>query len=184
MEAPDTTPAVLAAKPAALLHIENIIMDLPHNGAWQERPRQGITDITIHHSASGVSEKASSMANWHIVGKKWPGIAYHFLVYHDGRVYQTNPIKSLTFHNGFNNRAALGICLVGNFTKRPPTAEQLFMTQLLCLALRVELPNLHYCTGHGEYKNGSLCPGHFLRMEAFRESVGMKISPRARFPRL
>lgn len=167
-----------ATQPAAF-EVINMLDLLPRVGEWPQRPLEGITDITMHHSCGSLRETVEYMARVHISAKKYPGIAYHFVICPDGRTLQCNPVRACTLHNGFNNEAALGICLIGNFEKAPPTPAQITAAQHLCLALKCELPALLYCTGHGEYKGHLVCPGRLFPLAAFRDMVGLPVSPAA-----
>jgi N-acetyl-anhydromuramyl-L-alanine amidase AmpD len=65
------------------------------------------------------------------------------------------------------NTEGIGICLVGNFDRQPPTAAQMTSLEILVLALsrRYEIP-LDRIVGHGELKN-TQCPGRLFPMEKF-----------------
>lgn len=158
------------------LKISNISGKLPTNGAWKKRPISGITDITIHHSAGPTTQNSTDFANYHI-SKGWPGIAYHFVIYPNGYIEQTNELDRLTWHNGYNNTQAIGIVNVGNFEYDKPTSAQVQNTMMLVDKLKRENPQIKYLNGHGEYVPGhTQCPGRYLQneMDYVRNKTGLK----------
>ena len=153
---------------------------LPRIGRWKIRPFAHIIDITIHHSGAPV-QSAATIAAWHTVGKKYPGIAYHYLVYPDGRVYQCSDDIEITWHNGYCNTDSIGICLVGNFELAPPPEAQWNAAAELCNELAHKYPSIQSVTGHREYKGTTLCPGKYFDMQAFRACTTIaKKHPRAK----
>lgn len=161
------------------IQIVDLIERVRRKASWPTRPVEGITDITIHHTAGNPLDTADQIAGYHIEEKKWPGIAYHFLVYRDGGVYQVNPVAAYSYHNGYNNRVALGICMVGNYEEEMPWPAQLDAVVALVQALRVQYPNIEHLNGHKEYKNATLCPGKFTDLNTLRIRTGLnnRLSP-------
>lgn len=89
--------------------------------AWQK--------IIVHHSGGADSNGADtkSIARFHVRQKGWAAIGYHAVVeLYAGRylVFDGRPTTQEGSHAKFQNRVALGICLVGDFTREPPPAEQ------------------------------------------------------------
>lgn len=161
--------------------IENVSRALPRTGVWRTRPISAITDITVHHSATPTSGTPWSFATFHTRsrfrgGKGWPQIGYHYVISAEGKIYQCLPLDAHSNHNGFNNRNAVGICLVGNFEEHDVPAVQMEALVWLINDLKVfvpngtdvALPNLKYLMGHREYKGGTLCPGKNLPIEPLR----------------
>lgn len=170
-------PGVLAAIAAIYyikkIKINNIASKLPRSYQWPERSLSEIDDITIHHSASGPETSAYDFARWHISEKGWPGIGYHFVIDPNGTINQTNPLSSYSYHNGYDNKGAVGVCLVGNFNNYPPTPEQQKSLIKLIRYLKGRL-NIKTLTGHKEYPNSSTaCPGLNLNTEYFRIKSGL-----------
>jgi hypothetical protein len=171
-------------------NVEYVADKLPRRGPWPRRAVQGITDITIHHTAA--SEKTcAQIARAHLGRHKesgksktspWPGIAYHFVVFADGTAYQTQPLWAWSYHNGYNNKVAVAVTMAGNFELAPPTLEQLEATMVICEGLKALLPGLRHCMGHREYEGATLCPGKHIDMTAFRQRLGLGLHPRARRP--
>lgn len=141
--------------------IEYIVNKLTKNGNWENRSLYGVTDITVHHSATPSTATAESFARYHVNSKGWAGIGYHFVIKADGTIQQTNDVVSWSYHNGFNNKNAIGVCLVGNFDQSYPTNEQIKSLEWLIKDLMNDskLPNLKYVMGHKEYAGATSCPG-------------------------
>lgn len=154
--------------------IKDITNKLPKNGSWGYRPMIGITDITLHHTASGPEWRPERLANLHIKDRKWPGIAYHFLIYEDGQIYQTNKIESRTYHNGYNNTKAIGISMVGNYETSYPTKKQIDSVEYLCKKLKKDIKSITRLIGHKEYPGASTaCPGGNVNISTFRDLCGL-----------
>jgi N-acetylmuramoyl-L-alanine amidase len=131
--------------------------------------------IVIHHSASDAGS-AAQFDQFHR-RKGWDGLAYHFVIdngkggpdghlevgtrwstqkhgAHAGHLPSADPEARNCF-----NEFGIGICLVGNVDKRPPTQAQLETLSRLVDALRTEfdIPANHIL-GHTHVK-GTACPG-------------------------
>ncbi len=105
------------------------------------RPEVPLRDwefIVLHHTATEMGDVAAinreHQQRKDSSGAHWRGIAYHFLI-GNGRGMQDGAIEP-TFrwteqsdgaHAGSlkHNERGIGICLVGNFNKTPPTRKQL-----------------------------------------------------------
>jgi len=160
--------------------IRNLRGKLTVNGnGWPSRPLSGVTDITVHHTGGGPSETIEGIARYHASkrtsrGTLWKGIAYHFAI-KGGKIYQTNDLTALSYHNGFNNSRAIGIAVLGNYDLRGPSDADLNALKWLIQTLKLnkELTALNRLVGHREYKNGTVCPGRFFPLDQLRQDVGM-----------
>lgn len=153
---------------------------LPVNGnGWPLRNLAIITDITVHHTGGGASETIQGIARYHASkrtssGTLWKGIAYHFCIT-DGKIYQTNDLAAISYHNGFNNTKAIGITILGNYDLRAPSAKDMEALKWLIQTLKMnkELTGLYRLVGHKEYRNRTVCPGRFFPLEELRQDVKM-----------
>lgn len=135
--------------------------------------------IVVHHSATPKAT-VEAIRRYH-VGIGFEGVGYHFVINNgqapgtaDGEVTPTRrwleqrrgAHARIAGHPEYNG-AGIGICLVGNFEKEPPTAKQMVALErlVLTLAQRYDIP-LHSIVGHGELKN-TKCPGRLFPMESF-----------------
>lgn len=152
--------------------IIDISGSLKKNGNWPLRDPSQITDITIHHSATADTATPESFARYHVDTKGWPGIGYHFVITPAGTIFQTNPVTANSYHNGYNNSVAIGICLIGNFDETTVPAAQMKAARWLVSYLQKKY-GIIYLNSHKEYKNATSCPGRNVDMTAFRKETGL-----------
>ena len=127
--------------------------------------------IVLHHTATEAGSVASIHAN-HLQrttgGKPWLGIGYHFVVGNgkgmpDGYIEPTfrwrNQLQGAHAGQKDHNQHGIGIALIGNFEKRPPTAAQLSSLRRLIVHLRsVYAIPANGLVGHSDIK-ATACPG-------------------------
>jgi N-acetyl-anhydromuramyl-L-alanine amidase AmpD len=143
--------------------IINIVNALPKGrGTYRKRLLSKITGIVVHHSASDYGG-ATEIARFHTITRGWPGIGYHFVISPDGTINQTNNIDSVSYHVGNSNTPTIGICLIGNLSKHPPTAKQLESLKELIAHLKTLLKKELTVKGHRDY-NPTECPGKFMKL--------------------
>jgi len=137
--------------------------------------------IVIHHTgtSSGSVESINSahLKNKDKNGNPWLGIGYHFVIGNgqgmaDGAIEPTFRWRTQIqgAHAGSSNKEfnerGIGICLVGNFEKTPPTPAQRKSVKLLVQTLRVEykVPSARV-VGHRDIRDKPTeCPGKFFPM--------------------
>lgn len=143
-------------------------------GAYDKRPLDQIRGAIIHHTATAGTATPDEIAAIHTDEKEWPGIAYGFLIYPDGTVYQTNLLGSASYHSRGNNTDRVGIAFVGDFTTVPPTDRALgaCLRLLKSLKNRPDLPNFRLLSGHRE-KRPTACPGDSFPLESLRRKSGL-----------
>ncbi len=154
----------------------------PGNNPW--KPTVAARDwkhIVIHHTAttSGSVESihAAHLKNKDKNGNPWLGIGYHFVIGNgdgmpDGAIEPTFRWRTQIqgAHAGSSNKdyneRGIGICLVGNFEKTPPTSAQRKSVKLLVQTLRAEyrIPSAEV-VGHKDIRASTTeCPGKFFPM--------------------
>lgn len=113
--------------------ITNIVNDLPKHRTktYSTRAHSAIETLTIHHTVSPSDRTIQSIAEYHINGRGWPGIAYHYVIKDDGRIFQTNDLTTISYHCGQSNGNSVGIALQGDFTNDPPPDAQLVAAKQL-----------------------------------------------------
>lgn len=137
--------------------------------------------IVIHHTAtnSGSVESinAAHLKNKDKSGNAWLGIGYHFVIGNgdgmpDGAIEPTFRWRTQIqgAHAGSTNKdyneRGIGVCLVGNFEKTPPTSAQRRSVKLLVQTLRTEyrIPSSEV-VGHKDIRASSTeCPGKLFPM--------------------
>ena len=135
------------------------------------------TAVVVHHTDTAPDTAPEVLARYHVEGKGYPGIAYHYLVYADGRVVWCQDDMTVTWHAGCAalhgdscpmnaNTYTLGIAFVGSFTKAPPTDEHLAVGRELLKMLDTRYGPLGLM-GHGEaHGTRTACPGDAFDVEA------------------
>ncbi len=154
----------------------------PAGNPW--RPAVAARDwkyIVIHHTAtsSGSVESinASHLKNKDKSGNPWLGIGYHFVIGNgdgmsDGAIEPTFRWRTQIqgAHAGSTNKdyneRGIGICLVGNFEKTPPTVAQRRSVKLLVQTLRAEYKvPVASVVGHNDIRaSATECPGRLFPM--------------------
>jgi hypothetical protein len=167
------TRAKWGARPANRQRLER------HSGAWER--------LTIHHSADINGELAEQSAKdsalavrkiqrYHLDDKRWGDIGYHFLIDPLGRIYEGRSLQWQGAHAGNNdlNHHNIGVCLLGQYLRESPPAEQLQALDRLVDALRgrYKIP-VAKVVGHLEL-HGTDCPGPYLLswVKRYRASAG------------
>jgi N-acetyl-anhydromuramyl-L-alanine amidase AmpD len=93
-------------------------------------PQRSLADfkrVIVHHTGLNKPEVTPQRIAQAQVDQGKAGITYHFLVYPDGKLYQTQPFTVATGQTGLAtaNADAIGVALHGNFSDNPPPAVQL-----------------------------------------------------------
>ncbi len=143
----------------------------PLRGAWSR--------ITVHHSDESRSaqtggtledseEVVRAIQKFHMEDPehRWGDIGYHFMIDSAGRIFEGRELQWQGAHaggaNGMNNTQNIGICMLGDFLKRPPTPAALKSLELLIDSLKDQYripgsrvyPHKHFTT--------TQCPGPAL----------------------
>lgn len=140
------------------MRIYNITNELPQHPVkkYNRRSIEKISQIVVHHTASNVQDP-EQYARYHVDKRDWPGIAYHFMIRSDGRVYRTNDLDTLSYHAAGHNTKSIGVCLMGNFNEHEPRLPQLWAATELISTLMILL-NIETVLRHGDTK-ATDCPG-------------------------
>lgn len=137
--------------------------------ASNHRKMGKITRITIHHTGEYAGTARLSdreilrrIDRYHREGRKWAAIGYHYLIADDGRIYEGRPETMQGAHTARNNSNNLGISMMGDYHRSPPSARHLavlekFLTDTR-LRLRVAKGRIY---GHRDL-SPSICPGDQL----------------------
>lgn len=160
---------VVEEKPEVKFEIKDIVDKLPVSTTkrYPKRNVSQITQVTIHHSATE-SGTPSGFANFHIESRGWPGIGYHFVIDKKGQIFYTNYLNTVSYHVQNANTRSIGVCLVGNFDKELPTAEQIASLKFVIAYLNNTLNKKLIITKHNQFATKS-CPGK--NMDAIVEEI-------------
>lgn len=149
-----------------------------HAGPW--------TRITVHHSADSMGELAAGsvadgnravreIQRYHMQDPslRWGDIGYHFVIDPLGRIYEGRTLTWQGAHaGGDNNRANIGICVLGSYVSKGPPPAALAALDRLVGALRTThaIPRTQIYA-HREFKK-TVCPGSDLLawVKSYRKS--------------
>ena len=126
-------------------------------------------NIIVHHSAATApTPQFDAINDWH-KARGFPlselgfYVGYHYVIEQNGQLRTARFEHEIGAHTIGQNDKSIGICLVGNFDKTEPTAQQVAtlgdMLTSLCLRYRLDEDNIH---PHRAYKATS-CYGAKLR---------------------
>jgi len=139
--------------------------------------------VIIHHSATDKGTVAG-MDTWHRRRGMENGLAYHFVI-GNGRGMKNGEIAignrwRKQLHGGHvdtaaKNRVSIGICLVGNFQKRPPSKQQIRSLNALVAYLNktCRLNSKAVATHRMVNRKGTLCPGRHFPAKTFLAALKM-----------
>ncbi len=137
---------------------------------------------TLHHSDGRYTrtlaeslDEARFIQDFHIHGRGWIDIAYHFLVDPLGNVIEGRPEGTLGAHTLANNEGNVGIVLLGNY--HPPVNNRPTAAQLAAVAALGRYLVARYgiapssLKGHRDYKQTE-CPGNlaYSQLAALRKA--------------
>lgn len=133
--------------------------------------------IVIHHAAVDEGSLKSLDRYHREVRHMENGLAYHFLIGNghgmkDGEIAVGNRWRKQLdgghLHSEAQNKVALGICLIGDFDRHPPTARQLRSLEALIRALmdRCQLDVNDVKTHRQINVVGTRCPGSKFPMKS------------------
>ena len=146
----------------------------PESGKWKR--------IVVHHSATPVDD-ALNMHRVHKARGMKNGLAYHFVISngsrkaYDGEVFlgrrwkgqlDGGHMKKLSW-----NKESIGICLIGNFELRSPTAKQMTSLEGLCeyLMRRCNISKSKVTTHKILHKNHTVCPGKYFSLPSLIKRI-------------
>jgi hypothetical protein len=170
------------AAPRPLVHSRSEWKAAAPTSPWSPDPSPW--RVTLHHSdGKHTTNLADSLAearfiqDFHIHGRHWIDIAYHFLVDAQGNIVEGRPEGVLGAHTLANNEGNIGIVLLGTYhppVNNVPTKAQLDAVAALgrYLVGRYGIdPNA--LKGHRDYKSTD-CPGDlaYAKLDALRLAFG------------
>ena len=123
------------------------------------------TGIAIHHFAHDYPDNwtvegiALDVAGYHTGQQKWPTIGYYAIIAPNGDIAICNSRDTASYHVAGRNHELLGIALSGDFSKHPPTDEQIASFNWWYNCYEVGLP----VKGHKDWAlSPTSCPGEWL----------------------
>lgn len=131
------------------------------------------THIMHHHSASGENTTMKDILAWH-KARGFYTYGYNFIIFPDGRVENGRILGVRGAHckDGNMNALAIGVCLIGDFTKYSPTSQQyesvVKLDKRLMSIYKIPIEGL---TQHNAYSN-TACPGKGFDLSRIKRELG------------
>lgn len=146
----------------------NTAAESPPESVYSRIP--GVSGIVLHHSAT-VDGSVMVFRSLHRAVNGWLDVGYHYIIGNgtlsgDGEIEVGRPEWAVGAHARGHNDSSLGVCLVGDLTKRTPTTAQTDALRLL-LAELLQRYGLH----PGDVKQHRDMPG------CETECPGMDLTP-------
>ena len=130
-----------------------------------------IDKIIIHCSATreGQHIDVDTIRDWHVNGRGWSDVGYHYVIYLDGTVHPGRPVERSGAHTKGQNSNSIGICYIGGVEtdgktpKDTRTPEQKAALDNLLFVLTDIFANttIH---GHNEFA-AKACPSFDVQAE-------------------
>ena len=85
-----------------------------------------IDKIILHCSATpeGKDFTVEQIRMWHVKGRGWRDIGYHFVIYRDGSIHKGRPIEQSGAHTSGQNANSIGICYIGGLAASSKTTPK------------------------------------------------------------
>jgi N-acetylmuramoyl-L-alanine amidase len=116
-----------------------------------------IAKIIVHHTGVDTTlEKLRAS----VIRRGYSDIPYHFVVMPDGSVHATRPLERMGAHCKGHNADSVGVAVMGNLDRVPPTEAQVAALARLLADLRSQFAVP--VVGHGDLRP-TACPGRYLR---------------------
>jgi len=128
-----------------------------------KRPKT--THLILHHEA-GSGSTAQDIHNYHKNVNGWSGIAYHYYVRKNGKIYRGRPEDMQGGHTLNWNQVSIGICFEGNFENEQMYALQFAAGKELILDILKRYPDI-VILGHKDV-NATACPGKNFPLDEFK----------------
>ena len=129
--------------------------------------------IILHCSATkeGKDYSVETIRDWHVKGRGWSDIGYHWVIRLDGSIEVGRPLEKSGAHTKGHNKDSVGVCYIGGCDadgkpKDTMNEEQEKAWRMIVLSLRTLYGDLTI-HGHNEYANKA-CPS-FIVKEKFAD---------------
>lgn len=129
-----------------------------------------IDEIILHCSATpeGREHDVEDIRRWHVDGRGWSDVGYHYIILLDGTVQAGRPVNIQGAHCKGQNKTTVGICYIGGCDKLMKAKdtmnhgqEKAFLN--LVESLRGVFGKTIKVTGHNEYSSHKACPSFVVK---------------------
>ena len=125
--------------------------------------------IILHCSATkeGQDFSAATIRGWHVNGRGWSDIGYHWVIRLDGTIEVGRPLEKSGAHTKGHNKDSVGVCYIGGLdedgkAKDTMNPEQEKAWRMIVLSLRTLYGNHMTIHGHNEFANKA-CPSFTVK---------------------
>ena len=129
--------------------------------------------IILHCAATreGQDFSVDTIREWHVNGRGWSDIGYHWVIRLDGSIEVGRPLEKSGAHTKGHNKDSVGVCYIGGCDadgkpKDTMNPEQEKAWRMIVLSLRTLYGDLTI-HGHNEFANKA-CPS-FIVKEKFAD---------------
>ena len=129
--------------------------------------------IILHCAATreGKDFSVDTIREWHVNGRGWSDIGYHWVIRLDGSIEGGRPLEKSGAHTKGHNKDSVGVCYIGGCDadgkpKDTMNPEQEKAWRMIVLSLRTLYGDLTI-HGHNEFANKA-CPS-FIVKEKFAD---------------
>ena len=129
--------------------------------------------IILHCAATreGKDFSVDTIREWHVNGRGWSDIGYHWVIRLDGSIEVGRPLEKSGAHTKGHNKDSVGVCYIGGCDadgkpKDTMNPEQEKAWRMIVLSLRTLYGDLTI-HGHNEFANKA-CPS-FIVKEKFAD---------------
>ena len=143
------------------------IIEETYDWAYPLTGRRTTELIILHHEAA-TAATARQVHSYHLT-KGWAGIAYHYFVRKDGKIYRGRPEGTVGGHTAGYNAASVGVCFEGNFQTETMGERQLEAGRELIDYLLGRYPDARVLR-HGDV-NATACPGKNFPFEEMTDEM-------------
>lgn len=124
-----------------------------------------INEIILHCSATpeGRAHDVADIRKWHVNGRGWSDIGYHYCILLDGSVEAGRPVAAQGAHVKGKNKTSIGVCYIGGCDKNMKPKDTMNHGQEKAFLNLVETLRGVYGVevtvhGHNEYSKHKSCP--------------------------
>ena len=124
--------------------------------------------IILHCSATreGKDFSVDTIRDWHVNGRNWSDIGYHWVIRLDGSIEVGRPLEKSGAHTKGHNKDSVGVCYIGGCDadgkpKDTMNPEQEKAWRMIVLSLRTLYGDLTI-HGHNEFANKA-CPSFTVK---------------------
>tara|TARA_R100001509_G_scaffold164337_1_gene141542 strand:- start:646 stop:1059 length:414 start_codon:yes stop_codon:yes gene_type:complete len=124
--------------------------------------------IILHCSATreGKDFSVDTIRDWHVNGRGWSDIGYHWVIRLDGSIEVGRPLEKSGAHTKGHNKDSVGVCYIGGCDadgkpKDTMNPEQEKAWRMIVLSLRTLYGDLTI-HGHNEFANKA-CPSFTVK---------------------